>query len=127
MNPMLFLQMVPVILSLVVLAAHFWRHDQPMLVFLSVAMIGLLAVPRLWAARLLQVVLLLGAAEWVRTLIILVRIRVEHGQPATRMVIILAVVAILTAFSALVFRTRRARARFRTAVPEHPPTPEETP
>jgi len=120
-NPMLFLQLVPVILSLAVLAAHFLRQGQPILVFLSVALIGLLGVPRVWAARLLQVVLLLGAAEWVRTLIVLARIRAEHGQPATRMVIILAAVAILTAASALVFFTRRSRARFRVAIPEDPP------
>ena len=113
--------MFPVILSLAVLAAHFSRHGQPMLVFLSLALIGLLAVPRLWAARLLQAVLLLGAAEWVRTLVVLARIRAEHGLPATRMVIILAAVAILTAASALVFRTRRARARFRAAAPEDLP------
>ena len=117
---MLFLQLVPVILSLMVLAAHFSRHDQPMLVFLPVALLGLLAVPRLWAARLLQVALLLGAAEWVRTLIVLARIRVEQGLPATRLVIILSVVALLTAASALVFRTRRARVRFRAAVAEDP-------
>jgi len=112
---MLFLQLMPVILSLLVLAAHFSRHDQPMFVFLPVALLGLLAVPRLWAARLLQVVLLLGAVEWVRTLIVLARIRVEQGQPATRLVIILSVVALLTAASALVFRTQRARARFRSS------------
>jgi len=118
MTPMLFLQLVPVILSLVVLAAHFSRHDQPLLMVLSVALMGLLAVPRFWAARLLQVVLLLGAAEWVRTLVVLARTRVEQGESATRMVIILTVVAILTAASALVFHTRRARARFRVAGPE---------
>jgi hypothetical protein len=115
---MLFLLLLPVVLSLAVLAAHFWRHDQPMLVFLAVALIGLTAVPRLWAARLLQVALLLGAAEWVRTTFVLARIRTEHGLPATRMVIILAAVATLTAASALVFRTRSARARFRGKVPE---------
>jgi len=117
---MLFLQLVPVILSLVVLAAHFSRHGQPVLVYVSVAMIGLLAVPRLWAARLLQVVLLLGAAEWTRTMITLAQIRVEQGLPATRMAIILTAVALLTAASALVFRTRRARARFRAAAAEGP-------
>jgi hypothetical protein len=37
------------------------------------------------------------------------------------MVIILAAVAILTAASALVFRTRRAQAYFRSAVSEDPP------
>ena len=117
---MIVLQLVPVILSLAVLAAHFSRHDQPVLMVLSVAVMGLLAVPRLWAARLLQAVLLLGAAEWVRTLIVLSRIRLEQGQPSTRMVIILTVVALLTAASALVFHTRRARARFRVAVPKDP-------
>ena len=112
---MLFLQLVPVILSLVVLAAHFARHGHTVLVVLSVALIGLLAVPRLWAARVLQIVLLLGAVEWVRTLIVLARIRVAHEEPVTRMVMILAAVAVLTAASSLVFRTRRARARFRAA------------
>jgi hypothetical protein len=118
---MLFLQLVPVILSLVVLAAHFSRHGQPMLMFLSLALIGFLAVPRLWTARLLQVALLLGAVEWVWTLIILARVRAEHGLPATRMAIILAAVAILTAASALVFRTRRSRARFRVEVSDDAP------
>jgi len=112
---MLFLRFVPVVLSLLVLAAHFSRHGQPVLTFLPVALIALLAVPRPWAARLLQVALLLGAAEWVRTLVVLARIRAEHGLPATRMVIILAAVAALAASSALVFRTRRVRDRFREA------------
>lgn len=115
---MLVLQLLPVVLSLLVLAAHFSRHGQPALVFLSVALLGLLAVPRLWAARILQAVLLLGAVEWVRTVIVLARIRADHGLPATRMVVILVVVAAVTAASALVFRTGRARARFRAPVPE---------
>ena len=115
---MLVLQLLPVVLSLAVLAAHFSRHDQPVLMILSVALMGLLAVPRLWAARALQVVLVLGAAEWVRTMIVLARIRAEDGQSAGRMVVILTVVALLTAASALALHTRRARARFRAAVPD---------
>jgi len=110
---MLFLQIIPVILSLAVLAAHFARHGHIGLALVPVALIGLLAVPRLWAARLLQVALLLGAAEWVRTTIVLAGIRADHGMSATRLVIILLAVAVLTAASALVFRTGRARAYFR--------------
>jgi hypothetical protein len=110
---MLILQLLPVMLSLVVLAAHFVRHGQPVLVFLSLAAIGLLAVPRRWAALVLQVALLLGAAEWARTLVILVRLRTASGEPVDRMAIILSAVAVATAASALVFRTRRARSQFR--------------
>ncbi len=119
---MLFLQLLPVILSLLVLAAHFSRHGQTVPMFLSIALLGLLAVPRQWAARVLQVVLLLGAAAWVRPLVTLARIRAEHDLPATRLVMILAAVAIVTAASALVFLTRRARRRFRAATPATPPT-----
>lgn len=113
---MLLLQLIPVILSLLVLAAHFWRQGHPMLVFLSLALIGLLAVPRLWAARLLQFALVLGAAEWMRTLIVLVRVRGDLGLPSTRLIIILTVVAILTIASTLVFTTSRARSRFNKAI-----------
>jgi hypothetical protein len=119
---MLIVQLIPVGLSLLILAAHFMRQDQPVLVFLSVALIGLLAVPRLWAARLLQAVLLLGAAEWTRTVIVLARLRVEHGTPVTRLVIILSAVALLTAASALLFRTRNARVHFRSASPKDSPS-----
>ena len=109
---MLVLQLLPAALSLLVLAAHFMRQGQPALVFVSVATIGLLAVPRLWAARLLQVILLVGALEWVRTMIVLARMRAGHGAPVTRMVVILSAVALFTSASALVFHTRRARAHF---------------
>ncbi|MBZ0269983.1 hypothetical protein K8I85_17665 [bacterium] len=110
---MLALQLTPVVLVLLVLAAHFYRHGQFAFVALALAMIGLLAVPRRWASRTVQVGLLLGAAEWTRTLVVLARVRLEHGLPATRMVLILAAVALLTGASALLLRTRRARARFR--------------
>jgi hypothetical protein len=110
---MLALQMAPVVLALLVLAAHFYRHGQLAFVALALALIGLLAVPRRWASRVVQTGLLLGAAEWARTLLVLARVRLEHGMPATRMILILAAVALLTGASALLLRTRRARARFR--------------
>lgn len=115
---MLFLQLVPVVLSLLVLAAHFLREGNLFLVIICVALAGLVAVPRRWAARTLQGALVLGAVEWLRTVVALHRIRVAEGLPATRMVIILVAVAAVTGLSALVFRARRARARFRLASPD---------
>ena len=41
---MLLLQLIPVILSLVVLAAHFARHGQMIFAMLSVPLMGLLVV-----------------------------------------------------------------------------------
>lgn len=110
------LGLVPVVLSLLVLAAHFLRSGSPVLVLLVLIVLGLLLVPRRWAARVVQVTLLIGALEWVRTLLDLVFARLQAGTPMRRLVVILAVVALVTGGSALVFRAPRLRARYRPAV-----------
>ena len=97
--------------SALLLAAHFLRAGQVAGVAASLAILVLLAVPRRWAARAVQVGLLLGAAEWIRTLILLVAARREAHARYARLTLILAAVAFLTAASALVFETRRLRDR----------------
>ncbi len=96
---------VPVVLSLVVLGAHFMRYGYSIVVFGLLVLIALLFVRRPWVARLTQVVLILGALEWVRTLYELVQIRAASGQPATRMTVILGVVLAVTLCSALLFQS----------------------
>jgi len=96
---------VPVVLSLVVLGAHFMRYGNFIGVFGSLVLIALLFVRRPWVARLMQVVLILGALEWVRTLYELAQVRAAHGQPFTRMIVILGVVAAVTFCSALLFQS----------------------
>ena len=96
---------VPVVLSLVVLGAHFMRYGNSIGVFGSLVLIALLIVRRPWVARLMQAVLILGALEWARTLYELVQIRAAQGQPFTRMIVILGVVAAVTFCSALLFQS----------------------
>ena len=95
-----------VVLSLVVLGAHFLRYGNEPGVVASLATIALLFVRKRWAVRIVQVILVLGAVEWARTLYELVQVRLAHGMPATRMVIILGVVIVLTIASALLFETQ---------------------
>ena len=97
---------VVVVLSLVVLGAHFLRYGNEIGVAVSLAPIALLFVRQPWAARVVQVVLALGAIEWATTLVGLVQMRLAQGMPATRMAIILGVVVIVTAGSALLFETQ---------------------
>ena len=96
---------VPVVLSLVILGAHFMRYGNLIGVFGSLVLIALLIVRRPWVARLMQVVLILGALEWVRTLYELAQVRAAYGQPFTRMIVILGVVAAVTFCSALLFQS----------------------
>ena len=96
---------MPVVLSLVILGAHFMRYGNSIAVIGSLVLIALLIVRRPWVARLMQVVLILGALEWVHTIYELVQVRAAHGQPFTRMTVILGIVVVVTFFSALLFQS----------------------
>lgn len=106
---MIGLQLLPVVLSLLLLGAHFLRSGNLVMVVVVLSFLSLLAVRRVWAARTVQVALLIGALEWMRTLARLVALRAQEGQPALNLVLILGSVALLTGLSALVFRAARLR------------------
>lgn len=100
---------VPIVLSLTVLGAHFLRYGNDIGVAASLVIIGLLLIRKAWVARLVQVALVLGAIEWLRTLFFLAQMRAAMGQPATRMTIILGAVAVVTFCSALLFQSTRLK------------------
>lgn len=95
----------PIVLSLLVLGAHFMRYGNTIGVAGAVVLIAMLFIRQWWVARLMQVVLMLGALEWVYTIWGFVQIRAAHGQPFIRMVVILGIVAAVTLCSALLFQT----------------------
>lgn len=104
---------VPIVLSLVVLGAHFLRYDSVIGVAGSLVLIGLLFVRQASVARLVQVALVLGAVEWLRTLYMLAQARAALGQPVTRMTLILGAVAAVSFCSAFLFRTRNLKKIYR--------------
>jgi len=104
---------VPIVLSLIVLGAHFLRDANHLAVAAAVGLIGLLFVTRPVAARIVQVALVLGALEWAWTTYDLVQFRIAMGMPVTRMMVILGVVAIVTAMSAALFQTKALKRIYR--------------
>ncbi len=110
---MTFLFYLPIVLSLFVLGAHFLRYQSYIGVAVSLLLVGLLFVRRAWVARVVQVALVLGAVEWVWTLYTLAQARAAMGQPATRMIVILGVVAAVAFCSALLFQTRPMKKIYR--------------
>jgi hypothetical protein len=110
---MVLLRLMLPILACALLAAHFFRAGQLALAAASALLPLLLAVPRAWAARTMQVALIIGAIEWLRTLAEFAAVRISMGQPVVRLAAILVAVALFTAASALVFRNTGLRARYR--------------
>jgi len=107
-----FVRALPVLLSAVLLAAHFFRAGRPGLTSVCLVFPAILLIRHRWPARLVQIALVLGSLEWVRTLVVLASHRHAMGDPWTRMAIILGAVAVLTAASALVFRMKGLRERY---------------
>jgi hypothetical protein len=108
-----FVRLIPVMLSCLLLGAHFLRADLPIVAVLIVLFPTLLIVRQPWAARLTQLVLVLGAIEWIRTLAVFVAARREMGLPWGRLVVILGAVAAFTAGSGLLLsRSKALRQRY---------------
>lgn len=99
-------------LALLLLAAHFFHARAGLVAAICILLITLLFVPRAWAGRVVQVVLAAGAVEWVLTAWQLAHMRMQHGEPWMRLVVILGSVALLTAVAAALFQHPVLRARF---------------
>jgi hypothetical protein len=106
------LPLLPVVLSLLVLGAHFLRAGNIVLVLGVFVVLALLFVRRPWAARVVQVTLLLGTLEWGHTLITLAVIRMQVGEPVRRLLIILASVAAVSLLSAWLMQVGALRHRY---------------
>ena len=110
---MTFLKLIPVILSFLLLGAHFYRAGIFALLFIYVIAIFSLLIKERWIIRLSQVLLVMGALEWLRTLLRLVEMRQAMGMPWTRLAVILGIVALFTGLSALIFQGRSLKAHYR--------------
>jgi len=107
-----FVRLLPVFISLLLLAAHFFRAGQTVLAVAPLILFMLLILREKWVPWLIQLALVLGAVEWLRTLVSVAQIRMEYDMPWVRMAVILGAVALFTAFSSLVFRSKGLRKRY---------------
>jgi hypothetical protein len=108
-----FLRLLPIFISFLLLAAHFMRAGQDYIMLPVVILPLLLFVRKPWIPRVFQLVLLLGAIEWLRTLFVFAQMRITFGEPWLRLAVILGAVALFTALSGMVFRARSLRERYR--------------
>ena len=104
-------------LALLLLTAHFFHAGRTALAACAFLLVGLLAVPRPWAARALQAVLVAAAVEWVLTTVGLAQLRLRHDEPYLRLALILGAVTLFTALAALALQHPALRAYFRFPAP----------
>ncbi len=106
------LRILPVILSFLLIGAHFQRAGYSSLALLCLLTPCLLFVKRSWSIRVVQVLLLISSVEWLRTLFFLIDMRQDAGMPWTRLAFIIGGVALFTAASACTFLGKNLRKRY---------------
>ena len=105
-------QLLPVIFSMLILAAHFSRAGNSVLMIISFILPFILFIRHSIIVRIMQAALLLGTIEWIRTVYVFSYERADAGQPWLRLVIILGVVALFTFASAFVFSLNKIKERY---------------
>ncbi len=107
-----FLLVLPTILALLTLGAHYMRYSLYPLTLLLVLLIPLLLIERRWVARVMQVVLLVAAVEWVSVLRDVATERAMDGRDSRKSGIILGATALFTLGAAVLYQTPRLRRRY---------------
>jgi len=110
------IKLLPVIISLFLMGAHFYRAGlMPAAVIVSVVPI-LLFVPHRWVVRIIQALLGIGSIEWIITLSRLVSRRQALGMPWIRLALILGSVSMIAFGSIFMFRLKSLRTRYKLDV-----------
>jgi hypothetical protein len=97
------------LISLLLLAAHFLRAGQSVLMLLALLGCLFLIVPRAWAAHLIRLALIVGAMVWLHVLVSMATIRWTMDQPFLRLSVILSCVLVITIGSVFVFAHPRVK------------------
>ena len=103
---------LPIVISSLLAAAHFYRSGFLLVAAMSLFLPLLMIVRHRFVPRLLTFFLLLCGMEWLRTLYVLAGRYQEASLSTTRLIVILVTVSLITILSPLVFRTSAMRRRY---------------
>jgi len=107
------LWITPVVLSSLLISAHFLRHGRLLLMGLGLVPLVALLIPRPWAVRLIQVILLLATLTWVHTTYFLLVLRIRMGLSYGKLLMIMGSVTLFTFLSVFVFRSNILKDSYR--------------
>lgn len=115
--------LLPVVLSVLVMAAHFVRFMVVWLALVTLLLPLLLFFRRTWAVRVVQLWLLLGTVMWAFTTRRMALERQLRHEPFLRLALIMATVTAVSLVAVLAFESRPLRALLRRRRTPMPPGP----
>jgi polyferredoxin len=105
--------LIPIVLSSLLLGAHFFRSSNIGLTLLCVFAPLALLIRRFWIIRAFQLTLIVGGLIWIYTAYNIMQWRISAGQPWIRTAVILGAVALFTIGSAYAFEINKVKAKYR--------------
>jgi hypothetical protein len=106
------LRTILVVLSSLLIGAHFLRHGNLVLVPICLAVPFLLLLRKRWVLIALQCFLYLSAAVWVWYLRILVQQRILDHRPFRGVILILGSAALVTVLAGVLLNSRAVKDRY---------------
>jgi hypothetical protein len=101
-----------IILSALLLAAHFYREMAVIPAMLCLLFPFLLLLRRHWSLLVLQLFTFFGAGVWIITMLRIVGQRQLEGRPWIGVVVILGTVSLVTALAGWLLNTRGFQSRY---------------
>jgi hypothetical protein len=106
------LRILPLILSFLLLGAHFFRGGNIILTAVCILLPLLLLFKKRWILLLLRGLIYCGALVWVHTAVVLVQQRILLGIPWMRMILILLGVTVLTLYAGFLLSSDTIKQRY---------------
>ena len=108
----LFINVFPIIICSMLMAAHLLRMDLLMAMLISLLIPFLLFWKHKISIRIIQLFLILSGLEWIRTLVFYVQLRIENEQDWIRLAFIIGIVALLNFATLLVFKSKKIKKNY---------------
>jgi hypothetical protein len=95
---MIILRLLPLIFAQLLFAAHIMRSFGSFWAILVLLLLLTLFIRREWIIRIWQVIIAFVTLEWIRTTIIIVKLRLAIEIPYTRLLIIMCAIILFNLF-----------------------------
>lgn len=109
---MVILYSIPVILSSLIISAHFYRNAFVIVSIICLLSPLLLLFRKRWIPKLMTFLLILFTLEWVRTMLSYIDEYKLQERSYSKLVVILLLVILFTLLSSIVFKTKSMKKRY---------------
>lgn len=106
------LRIILLIISYLILSAHFFREGEIVLTAVYLFLPFLLFIKNRWSIIFLRIFSYGGVIIWLQTIYVLAFARISMGEPWLKMAIILGAVTVFTLYAGLLLNSKKMKSKY---------------